>query len=293
MRVSVIVKNWNGCPLLDSCLSSIEDGLAELASEVILVDNKSTDGSVAMVESKYPWVRIIVPTAPVSAPQATNLAMRAASGDFIIHLDNDVELISEHWVKRLLEPVEDDDHIGIVGARIVDVSGTLNHVGGVISPWKIQGVAHIRRWDGRARWTDVDYVAGAVMLMTRSLVNRIGLWDERFAPVYFDDTEYCARARRYGFRVVCNRDVVAMHRISQTVNATRKASERARIYHRNRLLFIKENFGGPGHAVRALIEPLAALQTIGLGTAAAYIMASFSRNRHHSGGAIERMERRS
>lgn len=259
---SILVKNWNGKPLLERCLDSLLPGLDGLDAEVLVVDNRSSDGSAEMLAERFPQVRLIVPSEQVSAARATNIGIRASAGDMIIHVDNDAELITRDWVRRLARPLDSSPQIGIVGCKIVDAGGSINHVGGVISPWRLHGVAHLHRTSAPGSLVDVDYVAGAVLLMTRRLIETIGPWDERYAPVYFDDTEYSARARRHGFRVVCNLDVVARHGVSRTVVATRTPTEQMRIYHRNRLRFLRAYSSDADLLVRAFMEQLVAARCI-------------------------------
>lgn len=215
----------------------------------------------------------MLPDRQVSAAAGTNLGIREAKGDVVIHLDNDVEMVTPDWAHRLVQPIGAMSNIGVVGCRIVDERGRTNHVGGVISPWRLQGVSHLHEARETGRWIDCDYVTGAVFLMARRLIDTIGGWNEAYGPVYFDDTEYCARARRNGFRVLCDTTVVARHRVSQTVRLTRSSSERSRIYHRNRLRFIRQYFRDSDLVVRALVEPFAAVQTVAYGATLGYVLA--------------------
>lgn len=275
MLFSVVIRNWNGKLLLRNCLESLQPGLTNVDSEIIVVDNRSTDGSVEMVEVLFPSVQVIVPDSAVSAPAATNIGIRASRGEVLINVDNDVEMLTNNWVEHLVEPLDLSDRAGIIGCKIVDSSGRVDCLGGRISPWRLHGIVHIKKDDGDSPWRNVDYVPGTVFLMTRRVIERIGLWDEQYSPLYFDDTEYCARARRHGFEVICNFNVTVKHQTAQKARVGRSKSCLARIYHRNRLKFCRNHFRGFGIIPRVPMETGVAMEAMFRGTAMSYLRAWF------------------
>jgi GT2 family glycosyltransferase len=219
-RVAVVVLAWNGKPLTMACLESLES-LRYRNAAVILVDNASTDGTAAAVRETYgDRVTVIENAENLGFSRGNNVGIRRAldeGADFVLLLNNDT-VVDPALVDRLVEVIAESGDIGIVGPKIYYASppDRIWFAGGRI--YLARGVSkHIgirERDTGRYdSIRDVDYVTGCALMARREVFERIGYLDPVFAA-YYEDADFCVRARRAGFRVVYAPEGKVWHKIS-------------------------------------------------------------------------------
>lgn len=193
-KVSIIILNWNGKELTRNCLKSIREHTDYPDYEVIVVDNGSTDGSVAMLEKEFPEAKLIKNDRNLGFGKGNNQGMEIAQGEYFFLLNNDT-LVTKGWLTNAVEIMESDNRIASVGSTLIST----NEVG------KIE---HIRRGKDRER----DTVCGAAMLMKRKVVERMGMFDvENFSPIYGEETDWNYRARNLGYRVIETPKSIVVH----------------------------------------------------------------------------------
>ncbi len=212
---TIIILNWNGSTLLQRCLPAL---LAQdyPAFRVVVVDNASTDDSVAVVRRDFPQVEVIENQVNLGFAGGNNVALRRLETDVAVLLNPDV-IVEPGWLRALVGGLLADESIGIAGGKLfypATESGQrrLQHAGGAIHfPQAMPGYHGLDEDEAQhnAR-RDVDYVVGASLAVRRSLLEKIGLLDEGFF-LYFEDADLCFRARRAGYRVVYVPDAVALH----------------------------------------------------------------------------------
>lgn len=235
--VSLIVLNWNGQAFLESCLTSLLEQDYPL-TEVILVDNGSTDNSVAYVERSFPSVKIIETGRNLGFAGGMNTGISSSTGDIVILLNNDT-IVYRDWLARLVECMQADYRIGIAGCKVFFSDGvTLQHAGGFVS--YPLGFAHhygYREQDkGRLDTiTDVPYVTGAAMAIRRSLLNVIRGLDASYF-FYYEDVDICYRARSAGWRVVITPKSSLVHLESATI--VRDSYSYLLCFHKSRMRFL-------------------------------------------------------
>jgi GT2 family glycosyltransferase len=211
MKASVIVLSWNGMDYLQGCLDAV---LAQDYPDVelIVVDNGSADGSPDFVEEQYPELRLIRNARNLGFAAGNNVGLRAATGDVLVLLNQDT-VVKPGWLEALVTTLEDPT-IGIVGCKLLYPDGTIQHAGGQIvdargTPQHVgHGEPDVGQYDAVA---DVDYVTGAALGVSREALARIGQLDEGFAPAYYEDVDWCYRARKAGLRVAYCPNAVAVH----------------------------------------------------------------------------------
>jgi GT2 family glycosyltransferase len=219
-RVAVVVLAWNGKPLTMACLESL-GSLRYRNAAVILVDNASADGTAAAVRKTYgDRVTVIENAENLGFSRGNNVGIRRAldeGADFVLLLNNDT-VVDPALVDRLVEVIAKSGDIGIVGPKIYYASppDRIWFAGGRIH--LARGVSkHIgirERDTGRYdSIRDVDYVTGCALLARREVFERIGYLDPVFAA-YYEDADFCVRARRAGFRVVYAPAGKVWHKIS-------------------------------------------------------------------------------
>lgn len=217
-RASVIVLNWNGLEYLGTCLGAV---LAQDYDnfEVLVVDNGSTDGSVDFVTESYPQVVLVRNERNLGFSAANNRGLRTASGDLLVLLNNDTE-VDPGWLRALVSTAA-DPNVGIVGAKALYPDGRLQHAGGFVG--KRGAASHYGYQEPDSGQFDqsreVDYVTGASLAITRNALETIGELDEEFSPIYYEDLDWCYRARAAGLRVVYQPQAKLIHHESATTAA--------------------------------------------------------------------------
>ncbi len=237
MKASIIILVWNGMSYLEACLNAV---LAQDYPnfEVIVVDNGSADGSADFVAEQYPQVRLIRNGRNMGFSAGNNIGLRAATGDVLVLLNQDT-VVHTGWLAALTQVLADPT-IGIVGCKLLYPDGTLQHAGAYV--YGVRGESgHTGRHEPDAgqydQLRDVDFVTGASLGLTRSTFARIGPLDEGFAPAYYEDTDWCYRAREAGLRVVYTPAAVATHYESTSTRPASYIQKAILHYGRLRLLF--------------------------------------------------------
>jgi GT2 family glycosyltransferase len=209
---SVIIPTWNGIPFLEGCLNAVfaQEG-ADL--EVIVVDNASDDGSADFVAARFPKVRLIRNERNLGFAGACNAGLRAARGDVLVLLNQDTR-VYPGWLGALVNALQGSE-IGVAGCKILYPDNvTIQHAGGWIE-WPLglghhygQGEQDVGQWDVPQL---VEYVTGAAMAFRRDVLERVGFLDQGFWPGYFEDADFCFRAREAGHKVLYVPDAVLIH----------------------------------------------------------------------------------
>jgi O-antigen biosynthesis protein len=241
----VVIVNWNGKELLQKCLSSLFVNTASSECKVVVVDNASIDGSVEMVDVKFPQVKLIRNSQNTGFSKANNQGIQFAlqnGAKQILLLNNDVEITDQKWLKGLTDVFESDPKIGIVGCKLLYPDGTIQHAGGVIAlkvPYnRGEGAKDTGQYD---RVEFVDYVTGAVLLIKSEVVRKIGLLDDGFSPLYYEDTDWCVRARLFCYKVAYTPKPTLIHHCGSSSN--KLGSEKKRFYSRRSFIrFILLNY---------------------------------------------------
>jgi GT2 family glycosyltransferase len=205
--------------------------------EVIVVDNASTDGTVALVRERYPRVRLVENRCNLGFAGGCNVGLSVARGKRLFILNQDV-VLRQGWLDTMYQALA-DPQVGIVGCKLLYPDGrTVQHVGGIIrwpratpDHWGY-GEEDDGRWNGSL---DVDYVTGAAWGFRRDTLERIGELDESFWPGYYEEVDYCFRVRQAGLRVACVPAAEAIHVESTSLGKGSDAYLRA--FHQGRLRF--------------------------------------------------------
>jgi GT2 family glycosyltransferase len=235
-KASVIVLTWNALAYLEDCLDAVL-GQDYADFEVIVVDNGSTDGSVDFIAQHYPQARLFLNKRNLGFAAGNNVGLRAASGELLVLLNADTQ-VHPGWLAALADAF-DDPSIGVGGCKLLYPDGSIQHAGGfTFGP---RGEAdHLGRYapdDGSFdKPTDVEYATGAALAIRRTVLNQIGFLDESFYPIYYEDVDWCYRARAAGFRVVYVPAATVTHYESTTFGA--QTYERKFALHQGRLRFL-------------------------------------------------------
>jgi len=209
-RVTIIIVTYNSMPALGDCLTSLDYGGEGVDWALVVVDNGSDDGSLDCVGNIRPGATIIENKRNEGFAAACNRGAREADGDFLLFLNPDV-ILDKYAIKRLLEAATTNIRVGALGGRLRNADDSFQptcrrypSVGNVLfSRGSVLG-----RWFGSStRYTLPDYetttavpaIAGTMLMIRRSLFERIEGFDPRFF-MYLEDTDLCWRVKQAGYK---------------------------------------------------------------------------------------------
>lgn len=219
-RVAVIVLNWNGKALTLDCVKSLLE-LRAPNVETVVVDNASTDGSAEAVREAFgDRVSVIVNDDNLGFAEGNNVGIRYAlerGADFVLLLNNDT-VVDADLIDCMLRPFDGAADIGVTGPKIYYYTprDQIWFAGGEVFLWR--GVSRhigIREKD-RGQFDqrrDVDYVTGCALMAKREVFESAGSLDPSYVA-YYEDVDFCMRARRAGFRIVYVPDGKVWHKVS-------------------------------------------------------------------------------
>ncbi|MEO6665399.1 MAG: glycosyltransferase family 2 protein [Nitrospiria bacterium] len=237
--VIVIVLNWNGRDDTVACVESLR-GLRYRNARVLIVDNGSTDDSVAVFARRFPDIRCLQTGSNLGFAEGNNVGMRVAladGADYVLLLNNDAT-IAPDALDRLVEAAESHPDVGIVGPKIYYVKDPRRiwFAGGTISPLGRLGHEGWNRID-EGQWDaprETGYVTGCAFLVKRRVLEKVGL----FAPEYFllfEEADLCMRARAEGFRCWIEPRATVSHKVSASFGGS--SPQYYYYFVRNHLLF--------------------------------------------------------
>jgi GT2 family glycosyltransferase len=233
---SIIIPTMNGLALLRSCIASIRKYTDPRRTpyEIIVADDGSDDGtSEWCMNERIPFVRL---TGSAGFPAACNRGMRMAAGEQQLLLNNDT-IVTRNWLLNLLTALYSSPEIGIVGPITNCASGRQQ----VSLPFsdlaEFQRLAAETNRSDSAKWEPALRIAGLCFLLKRTVYERAGELDERYAPGYYEDDDYCFRARRLGFGLRICRDTYIYHVGGASFNESRTGALEE-LLRRNRRIFM-------------------------------------------------------
>ncbi|MBP8696457.1 MAG: glycosyltransferase [Syntrophobacterales bacterium] len=219
---SIIIPVFNQVDFTSRCLEALYANTPlDRVHEVIVVDNASSDGTVAFLEEarkRYPKLKVLNNRENLLFARACNQGADIAGGDVLVFLKNDTEP-RPGWFDRAMERLERDDSIGAVGVKLLYPDGTVQHCGiqffrnvhPSYTVWPLHRHLHASADDPRVNVpSDVDAVTGACLFIRTRLFRRIGGFEEGYG-MYFEDTDLCFKVRRAGKRVFYEPASVVIH----------------------------------------------------------------------------------
>lgn len=245
--VYIIVLNWNGLADTLACLHSLK-GIEYPNFRIVLVDNGSTDGSPQIIQDKFPGVIFIQNGQNLGFAAGNNVGIRRALEDdseYVLLLNNDTE-VAPDFLSLMIETTESDDAIGVAGPIIYYYAepGLVWSAGGTVDrrgQSLMLGLDEANTGQFGNDYQEVDFVTGCAILSKAVVLKQVGMLDERFFA-YYEETEWCMRARRAGFLIVNVPTAKIWHKIPLD---KRDSSPLVHYYMtRNRLLFLKATGAG-------------------------------------------------
>ena len=201
--VAIIIVNWNQKKLLDICLSSLKKKTNYSAYNVVVVDNGSLDGSAEFVKQTFSWAYGLALKRNYGFSEGNNkgimYSLKKFKPDYVLLLNNDVEIVQPDWLSRMVFVAESDEEVGIVGCKLVYPDGKTQYIGTKITVKGLKWLNPLNE-DSLPETFDVDAVLGACFLIKKAVLDRIGLLDVGFSPFVHEESDFCVRAKKAGYR---------------------------------------------------------------------------------------------
>jgi GT2 family glycosyltransferase len=278
MYLSVIIVNWNTRDLLARCLESLASdrsmaivgtnratrgemdgvhGPAGLLSEVIVVDNGSTDGSSDMVREEYPYVHLMEMGENAGFSRANNVGIRKSQGRYVVLLNSDTE-VQYGALPALVTFMGAHPRVGACGPRLLNTDGTLqSSCHPMLTPgrefWRLLFLEHVwsratyqmRNWDV-ARSRQVEVIKGACLMLRQEALDEVGLLDESYF-MYTEEVDLCYRLGQAGWELWWVPQAQVVHLEAQS---SRQVAEEMYVeLYRSKVRFYRK-FGGVQYAAR-------------------------------------------
>jgi len=223
--ISIVIVSYNVREFVHNCLKSVYEFFDKtIVKEVILVDNNSNDNTVEFVAKEFPEVKIIKNTTNNGFPIANNQAFEICSGEYILMLNPDAELINTS-INKLFYYLKEHRDIAIIGPKVLNTDRSLQQ-----SIWRFPTIKYIFADSFYLRFLikdkyykdktfneiiDVDSVSGSVLMFRKDLMDSIGMLDENL--FWIEDVDFCFKAKKKNLRVVYFPETTVVHHLGKSV----------------------------------------------------------------------------
>ncbi|MEX2350522.1 MAG: glycosyltransferase family 2 protein [Flavobacteriaceae bacterium] len=209
MKLSVIILNYNVRYFLEQCILSVREALADIESEIIVVDNNSEDGSCEMVKKKFPQIKLIENKENLGFSIANNQGVAIAKGEYVCILNPDTAVAKGTFTKTL-KFAESTENPGAIGVRLIDGTGNFlpeskrNIPTPKVAFYKILGLKSKKHSYYARHIHDKDVgeaavLVGAFMLLKRSVYEKVGGFDEDYF-MYGEDIDLSYKLLKAGYK---------------------------------------------------------------------------------------------
>lgn len=257
MTLSVIIVNYNVKHFLEQCLYSVCKAGRALAVETIVVDNQSTDGSVPYLQSKFSEVRFVCNEANMGFAKACNKGLSLARGEYILFLNPDT-IVAEDSFQKCIDYFQSHPDCGALGVKMIDGSGTFlkeskrSFPSPLTSLYKLSGLSGLfprsrifSRYHlghlSKEQNHEVDVLAGAFMMVRKSVLEEVGSFDETFF-MYGEDVDLSYRIQESGYKNIYLADTTIIHFKGESTK--RGSLNYVKMFYNAMSLFVRKHYGG-------------------------------------------------
>lgn len=211
-EVSIIIPVYNNFRYTYKCISSILKSETKIPFEIIIGNDMSKD-KTRIIDKYFINIIVINNNQKLNYLKNCNQAAKRSKGKYILFLNNDTKVHKE-WLTFLINLIESDNTIGMVGSKLIYLNGRLQEAGGIV--WKNGECSNF----GRGQNPDlpeynyvkeVDYISGASIIIRKSIWEIIGGFDEKYSPAYYEDTDFAFRMRKHGYKVMYQPKSIVEH----------------------------------------------------------------------------------
>ena len=254
-QLSIVIVNYNVKHFLEQVLYSVESASQNLDVETWVVDNNSVDGSMEMVESKFPWVKTIINKENLGFSKANNQAILKSKSRYVLLLNPDT-VLQEDTLAKCIDYMDKNSDVGGLGVRMIDGKGCFlpESKRGLPTPkaafYKMSGLAALfpkSREFGRyhmkylSEWetNEVDVLAGAFMMLRNDVLAEIGLLDEQFF-MYGEDIDLSYRITLAGYKNIYFPETTIIHYKGESTK--KKSVNYVKVFYNAMVLFAQKHY---------------------------------------------------
>lgn len=240
--ISIITINYNGLVNTRNLLESIKKSIIDIDYEMIVVDNASKENEAEILQSEFPWIKIVKSAENLGFSGGNNLGVNKSKGDILLFLNNDL-IVSAGFLEPLLSILSERKKVGIVSPKILNMDGSLCYGG---SSKLGRFLLRIHYYNGTLNQglqysQEVDLAHGAALMIRRTVLENIGGWPEIYF-LYSEEIDLSINVRNIGYYIWYEPKSLVYHLGSQS---TGKDSPLVNYYNtRNRFLLYKRNLKG-------------------------------------------------
>ena len=242
--ISIIIPSYNGLELLKKSLPPlIEETIKyEGETEIIVVDDAGNDGTCKQIPNIFPQVSVLRNTENIGFAKSVNAAVQRSRHPLIFLLNNDVEITSP-ILATLTEPFKD---IRVFAVQAKIVSGSEDEKTDYLNTFTQIPCFFIHKYQKSltklTQPKEMDFVSGGCSVFNKAKFIALGMFDERFSPVYFEDIDICFRARLFGWKMIFHPDAKVYHRNpASTVDRKYSRPKKQLIHQKNYFIFLLKN----------------------------------------------------
>ena len=252
--ISIIIVNYNVKEFVKNLLFSLQKALENYSSEIIIIDNASSDGSVEDIQEKFPYVEVIANRENVGFGKANNQGLEISEGKYIVLLNPDT-IVREDTFSKLIEFIETNKEVGMTTCKVLNPDGTLQLAcrRSFPGPWtsftKITGLSNLfpksklfSRYNltylDENKSNEVDAISGSFMMFTREVYKKVGGFDPQFF-MYGEDLDLCYRVQSAGYKVFYTPATEIIHYKGESTK--RSSIDETKIFYNAMHLFVKKH----------------------------------------------------
>jgi len=256
LDITIGLVTWKARDLLQQCLDSLEAGSDNLPAEVFVVDNDSRDGTLEMLEERYPSVSVIKNSVNKGVAPARNQIIKRACGRYLIFLDVDTRVLPGA-LKTLVKVMNQYPEVAIGGPKLLYGDGRLQlscrpfpsplniliegtFLRSYFSNSRFVKDYTMEEW-GHSELREVDWMYGACLIIRRSVLDRLGHFDEGFFYLY-EDIDLCFRANKLGMKVLYIPQAEVIHYLGREKKSI--FHSRIRVHIRSILRYLRKDYYG-------------------------------------------------
>jgi N-acetylglucosaminyl-diphospho-decaprenol L-rhamnosyltransferase len=269
LTLSIIIVNYNVKYFLEQCLCSVVKAIHSTETEIFVVDNNSTDDSLAYLQPKFPQVHFICNTKNLGFAKANNTGLLQASGKYVLFLNPDT-IVAEDSFEKCISFLDSNPKTAAVGVKMVDGSGLYlkESKRGFPSPWvsfcKLSGLIkvfpHSKIFSGyylgylkENKNNVADVLSGAFMMAKKEVLDIVGGFDEQFF-MYAEDIDLSYRIQKAGYFNYYLADTTIIHFKGKS---TRKDFRYVKLFYKAMSQFAHKYFSGGASVIFTALMDLA------------------------------------